>query len=154
MKLQGKKTGAVAGFIGYIDDANPTDIDSLTGDTLLTVRYKDSGVDCYKDYRTIAEFNEDWEDYKEKEFWYIVQDGDIFSDNDTVTQDYAGRLQAIGNYFESKEEAKKAVEKLKAWKRLKDKGFINTQVFTMNLNWGESDNDTWKDYSLLFGDEE
>lgn len=29
----------------------------------------------------------------------------------------------IGNYFETKEEAEKAVEKLKAWKRLKDKGF-------------------------------
>jgi hypothetical protein len=32
-------------------------------------------------------------------------------------------MKSIGNYFESKEEAEKAVEKLKAWKRLKDKGF-------------------------------
>ena len=31
--------------------------------------------------------------------------------------------QEIGNYFETKEEAEKAVEKLKVWKRLKDKGF-------------------------------
>lgn len=67
MKLQGKKTGTVANFIGYIDDASPTTIDTLTGYTLLTVRYKDSGVNCYKDYRTIAEFNEDWEDYKPAE---------------------------------------------------------------------------------------
>lgn len=29
----------------------------------------------------------------------------------------------IGIYFETEEEAEKAVEKLKAWKRLKDKGF-------------------------------
>lgn len=67
MKLQGKKTGALANFIGYIDDDNPTVIDSLTGYTLLTVRYKDSGVDCYEDYKTIKEFNEDWEDYKPDE---------------------------------------------------------------------------------------
>jgi len=67
MKLQGKKTGALANFIGYIDEDNPTVIDPLTGYTLLTVRYKDSGVDCYEDYKTIKEFNEDWEDYKPDE---------------------------------------------------------------------------------------
>lgn len=67
MKLQGKKTGALANFIGYIDDDSPTVIDPLTGYTLLTVRYKDSGVDCYEDYKTIKEFNEDWEDYKPDE---------------------------------------------------------------------------------------
>lgn len=63
MKLQGKKTGAVANFVGYIDQATPT-IDLPTGNTMLTVRYMDAGVNCYKDYKTIAEFNADWEDYK------------------------------------------------------------------------------------------
>lgn len=29
----------------------------------------------------------------------------------------------FGNYFNTREEAEKAVEKLKAWKQLKDKGF-------------------------------
>ena len=29
----------------------------------------------------------------------------------------------IGDYYETKEEAEKVVEKLKAWKRLKNKGF-------------------------------
>lgn len=66
MKLQGKKTGTFANFIGYIED-DLTAVDSLTGNTMLTVRYKDSGANCYKDYRTIAEFNEDWEDYKPQE---------------------------------------------------------------------------------------
>lgn len=66
MKLQGKKTGTVADFIGYIDQATPT-IDMLTGKTMLTVRYMDAGVNCYKDYKTIAEFNADWEDYTEPE---------------------------------------------------------------------------------------
>ena len=32
-------------------------------------------------------------------------------------------MKQIGNYFETKEEAELAVEELKAWKRLKDKGF-------------------------------
>jgi len=58
MKLQGKKTGKYAGFIGWIEtDHAKADI------KLLTVRYKDAGVNCYKDYETIAEFDEDWEDY-------------------------------------------------------------------------------------------
>lgn len=67
MKLQGKKTGTLADFIGYIDQATPT-MDPLTGKTMLTVRYKDEdGINCYTDYKTIAEFNEDWEDYTEPE---------------------------------------------------------------------------------------
>lgn len=66
MKLQGKKTGAVANFVGYIDQATPT-IDLPTGNTMLTVRYMDAGVNCYKDYKTIAEFNKDWEDYAAEE---------------------------------------------------------------------------------------
>ena len=57
-----------------------------------------------------------------KEFWYISQDGGIFLDTDTITQDYADRLEAIGNYFKTEEDAEKAVEKLKAVKRLKDDG--------------------------------
>lgn len=31
--------------------------------------------------------------------------------------------KAIGNYFKTKEEAEKALKKLEAWKRMKDKGF-------------------------------
>ena len=62
MKLQGKKTGTVAGFIGYLDDT--TTIDLPSGGYTLTVRYKEAGTNCYKDYKTIAEFTADWEDYK------------------------------------------------------------------------------------------
>lgn len=66
MKLRGKKTGTVANFIGYIDQATPI-INLPSGNTMLTVRYMDAGVNCYKDYNTIKEFNEDWEDYKPAE---------------------------------------------------------------------------------------
>ena len=63
MKLQGKKTGAFAGFIGYIDQDTASIVDLATENTLLTVQYKDAGIKCYRHYKTIAEFNADWEDY-------------------------------------------------------------------------------------------
>lgn len=62
MKLQGKKTGAFAGFIGWIEPEHAP-IDPKTGIRLLTVQYKDAGINCYKDYETIAAFSADWEDY-------------------------------------------------------------------------------------------
>ena len=82
-------------------------------------------------YRTIAELNEEWEDYEEpksREYWYIEDiDGVAFMDAD-LGERYNKFRKSIGNYFETKEEAEKAVEKLKAWKRLKDKGFRFTEI--------------------------
>lgn len=102
-----------------------------------------------------------------KEYWYIcttrnyeitrvVIDGG--TDFVRVQKD-----KEFGNYFESLEEAEKAVEKLKAWKRLKDKGFRfegwdNTDRSTIHnfslfvaIEDLESIN---KDLNLLFGGEE
>lgn len=72
MKLQGKKTGAFAGFIGYIDDT--PNIDPLTCGVMLSIRYKNAGKNCYKDYNTVAEFNADWEDFTpaEPEPGYLI----------------------------------------------------------------------------------
>lgn len=57
-----------------------------------------------------------------KEYWYIDSCGGVLQDYfDGGCIDI--QRKQIGNYFETKEEAEKAVEKLKAWKRLKDKGF-------------------------------
>ena len=77
-------------------------------------------------YSSIKELNEEWEDYEEDEYYWAITsikyDGGITKmknkHNDMTSFD-----KSIGNYFETKEEAEKAVEKLKAWKRLKDKGF-------------------------------
>ena len=76
-------------------------------------------------FRSLAELNEEWEDYEEpKEYWCIDWTGGV---NHITVLDvfdsYKEKKEEIGNYFETKEEAEKAVEKLKAWKRLKDKGF-------------------------------
>lgn len=72
---------------------------------------------------TLKEFCKLYEDYEEpKEYWYIDYGGRIKSINDSGDEEDIAR-KSIGNYFETNEEAEKAVEKLKAWKRLKDKGF-------------------------------
>ena len=76
-------------------------------------------------YRSLKKLNEEWEDVPEgpKEYhWLRSGLGDICETKDTGTENDKFR-KSIGNYFETREEAEKAVEKLKAWKRLKDKGF-------------------------------
>ena len=63
MKLRNKKTG-IKGEIEFVMRT----ISRITGEPLLTVRYKDSkGITCYIDYETVAEFNDNWEDYKPAE---------------------------------------------------------------------------------------
>lgn len=74
-------------------------------------------------FASIKEFTDLFEDYEEpKEVCFIDYDGGIipFIKREETTTDRL--MKSIGNYFETKEEAEKAVEKLKAWKRLKDKG--------------------------------
>ena len=103
MKLRNKKTGEIV-------DYNPT-----------LERWNGPSKEI-KHYNSLAELNEEWEDYEEpKEYWYYdtTKNG---VEKITHLEDKE-KDQEIGNYFETKEEAEKAVEQLKAWKRLKDKGF-------------------------------
>lgn len=94
-----------------------------------------------------------------EEIWYIDFQGMVRSaskeENDWFKEN------EIGNCFETKEEAEKAVEKLKAWKRLRDKGFEFTGWkrdekyygdFTITAADQTSCDD--KDLDLLFGGEE
>ena len=100
----------------------------------------DRGVTWY--YRSLAELNEEWEDYEEpKTFFTIYYDGTIseFKDGD---DDQIRDMKAIGNYFETREEAELAVRKLKAWKRLKDKGFRFE-------GWDNTDHSTIHNFSLF-----
>lgn len=109
MKLQNKETEE----IGYLQN----DI------FVKRIRVVNANNDTIGEYNSLAELNEEWEDYEEpKEYWYIENNGDI--DKEIYDGDnYEERMIEIGNYFDTLEEADKAVEKLKAWKRLKDKGF-------------------------------
>lgn len=86
-------------------------------------------VGVWKDgkwYDSLAELCEEFEDYEEPEgYWCIDWDGGINHINllGNPEGEHEEKKKQIGNYFESREEAEKAVEKLKAWKRLKDAGF-------------------------------
>ena len=122
-------------------------------------------------FKTLAELNEEWGDYEEpEEYWYICTAGS--SQAEKVTINEFTDLEAvefdkqIGNYFETREEAEKAVEKLKAWKRLKDKGFrfkgytdnsgdlFSCQVIRCSFNYSGNYTESRKDLNLLFGGEE
>ena len=100
MKLRNKKTGEIKELKDVMSDM----IDNHIVPTLIAIE-------------------NEWEDYEEpKEYWYIDYDGGILcgeSDNSSAEK----MMNSIGNHFDSLEEAEKAAEKLKAWKRLKDKGF-------------------------------
>ena len=108
-----------------------------------------------------------WEYYEEpKEYWYIDDAGVIQIEQ--VLSPEINMRKSIGNYFESKEEAEKAVEKLKAWKRLKDNGFSfegtnnnkRRSGYFINYYLGKSFNSqdeceqAMKDLVMLFGGEE
>lgn len=104
MKLRNKKTGEI--------------IDIYKGE--ITLHYNQGRKTIH--FKHLEDL-EEWEDYEEpKEYWYIECDGEVYSIERLIGYD-SNKLKEIGNYFESREEAEKAVEKLKAAKRLKDKGF-------------------------------
>lgn len=116
MKLINKKTGQIGNFILNEDRFVCTDL------ALVPVYY------------SLAELNEDWEDYEEPEklgwlkwhedYWYIKDDGAAIDDYWHRSNDEATRRRfAIGNIFGTDIDAMEAVEKLKAWKRLRDAGF-------------------------------
>lgn len=150
MKLRNKKTGEIIDFgsPAFIIDNNKNNVSMQI--------------------KNLAELNDDWEDYQEpKEYWYIEPNGVIarIDEWDCCTASDIESMKTLGNYFETREEAEKAVEKLKAWKRLKDKGFkfngwedspaeddFDMIWFTMKAKvW---DVETQEDLDLLFGGED
>lgn len=57
-----------------------------------------------------------------KTVWWLDNEGNVHHGS-RFYDDCFKKNKEIGNYFDSEEEAKRAVEKLKALKRLRDKGF-------------------------------
>lgn len=151
MKLRNKKTGEIADF---------SKGNFISSKDYGFVIYKDGGRGI--EYNSLAELNEEWEDYEEPEgWWFIDSDYEPHATNSTLRNLEADR--EIGNYFETEEDAKKAVEKLRAWKRLKDKGFVFKGVneddgsiktgLTKNVRICKSV-EFYEDMELLFGGEE
>lgn len=99
-----------------------------------------------------------------KEYWVIdIRDGAGYK---PYLEEPSEMDFEIGNYFETKKEAEKAVEKLKAWKRLKDKGLKFKGIIghdethfwfpnPNNIEFMFENRETRKDLNLLlFGGEE
>jgi hypothetical protein len=113
MKLRNKKTGEI-GYTAVLHSK--------------AIVIMDENAIQLASYTSLAELNSEWKDYEEpKDRWYINENGGVLhyvpdgpEGEDLVYNKYQDE---IGNHFDTREEAEKAVEKLKAWKRLKDKGF-------------------------------
>jgi len=163
MKLRNKKTDEVKEVIvgGY----------PVSGKTKI---WEISEMDCneesgYKSlgtYNSLAELNAEWEDAPEepKDFWYIRCNGAVKQNGESsLEKHHIDEHKEIGNYFLSQEEAEKAVEKLKAWKRLEEKGFRfdghddrdrgqlgDIVIYAEMPTFGYDDDSTRDDIDLLF----
>lgn len=164
MKLKNKRTGEVDDFIFEV----------IKDRIDLYRRVGSSDTKNTWHYNSLAELNEEWEDVEEpKAYWYIDDAGVMQVDQ--ILSSKINMRKSIGNYFETKEEAEKAVEKLNAWKRLKDKGFrfegikedytrilqsqepFRTGKRYLQFNKSEDEEwmkENWEDLDLLFGGEE
>lgn len=151
MKIRNKKTGEIA-------EASVLNFE-------LVVRYDDGRVEKYPLLFDYSNF----EDYEEpKEYWYIdPMVCGIYCTKIKKDEDLYNFNKQIGNYFETEEDAEKAVEKLKAFKRLKDKCFrfyrwnkgslLKSLPNTIEFACDDTEMWTWEDIQddldLLFGGE-
>lgn len=155
MKLRNKKTGEIVDFAKS---------DCLYSKCEKICFANNDGT--YLWYYSLADLFEEWEDYEtSKEYWFITSTGYVCENVFTGTPIDKERKE-MGNYFKTEEQAKEAVEKLKAWKRLKDKGFRFTdydyttykgkgcgQVFFNDVSGKYLINEIKDDLDLLFSGE-
>jgi len=148
-----------------------------TGETVerVDITIREEGVVFNNDetYNSLAELNAEWEDVPEEEpkgYWFIDCAAHYTVDFCEFNEDTEDDKE-IGNYFETKEEAEKAVEWLRARKRLKDKGFRFEGIKQDYTRFGQQEpmrigrkylqfnkaedeewlKENWKDLDLLFG---
>lgn len=109
-----------AGEIFYLSDAG-----NLIRESDNVPAYSWSTIDKFPNILTdwFEEINEStrWKPEADQKYYFSDSNGSVY---DSVwSNDYIDRSRSgIGNCFESREEAEKAVERLKAWERLKDAG--------------------------------
>ena len=161
MKLRNKKTGEVADVesLGHAESLK----EKFGHQVTLSWATEYKNLSQCKDYTSLAELNEEWEDYEEpKTFWAISWAGEPEEyDAKNAPQELKDMARSIGNYFETREEAEKAVEKLKALKRLEEKGLHVTTFYVEKgslviraKTYNSSGAENWEDLDLLFEAEE
>lgn len=158
MKLRNRKTGEIPDkieTIAYIQWSK----------MIMMVYINNDGERIVKHYDSLETFNEEWQDYEEPKDYYFIRSESLTVGYSPISSTRSCKnRKEIGNYFESKEEAEKAVEKLKAFKRLKDKGFRVRKWDISHLNLGTIEfflpnivaglDEYREDLDLLFGGEE
>lgn len=156
MKVRNKKTGEIVDLLEIVR------IDDISNEFYL--RLSDNEGRTFKaGFNSLVELNAVWEDAPEepKEHWCVTMYGGIthIKDDEEPIND----LIEIGNY-NSKEDAYDALYKIKAWKRLKDKGFRFTNwefrdvldgdlVIEAKLNF-DNTSSIQRDLEVCFGGEE
>jgi hypothetical protein len=159
MLLKDKKTGEIVTVFSLYRDE----------DDKIHMSYHDS-EGSFKVFiaDNLGSLCETWEDVLEepKEYWFIDYDGGIIPFNRIKETATDRMMKAIGNYFETREKAEKAVEKLKAWKRLKDYNvkfnldFVRNRIdFTYSVNNPlldvlDAEEQIFNNMKIVFGDEE
>ena len=145
MKLKNRNTGVIGDLVAYDADKGIFAVKAQGGDR------------CY--YYSLAALHEVWGDYEEPKVGYIIDPmvEDCVSEDDSGYEDPdVGRAKELGIWFETEKEAEEAVEKLKAWKRLKDNGFKFHDFIRDAIYYDISDEEIKKDtvrndLDLLFG---
>lgn len=144
MKLKNKKTGEIEDLIEIVR------IDDVSNEFYL--RLSDNKGRTFKvGFNSLAELNEDWED------WEDYEDDGLSKIIEWIDKGLEDEILPISvNDF---------VEKLKAWKRLKDKG-ISFEVTVIDRKWYlkpkaekqqatfDEAHDLFKDVKIVFGVEE
>ncbi len=117
MKLKNKKTGEIGNLVLNINPNRESYsvLSTENGDTVC-------GNLVLADYDSLAELNSEWEDYEEPKTHWMIDTSVLEPVREIAGMPYEIDKE-IGNWFSTKEEAEEVVEKLKAFKRLKDKGF-------------------------------
>lgn len=110
-----------AGEIFYISDSG-----NLLRESDNIAAYSWTTLDKFPNILTdwFEEINEStrWKPEKFQKYYLVGGDSFVYDDNwDNGLAIDNGRFE-IGNCFQTKEEAERAVEKLRSWKRLKDSG--------------------------------
>lgn len=120
MRLKNKKTGEVGNLALNVNPNRESYsvLSTENGDTVC-------GNLVLADYNSLAELTEEWEDMPEEpRYYYFIRSESLTVGCSPISNTRSCRnRKEIGNYFETEEETEKAIEKIKAWKRLRAKGF-------------------------------